>query len=498
MVTGAMVMYCFLSTYNGLARGYSLTTQVDNWYFAFLGIRYGKTSRGDLRFSKPENVTRIETLMSRQECLEMDPKDGSFIGQEDCLFLNVYTTRVYVNQSMPVLIWIHGQSLPLESNKGSIYSPDKLMNHGVVVVTMSYRVGPLGFASFENSTMPGNYGFMDQQLAIEWVVRNIHLFGGDRKRITLAGEGEGAAFVLHHLNGPMKDQIKKGIVISGSRIAPWAMSRESWVHNRTLDLFKAVNCSSLDCLRNVDARKLLQAAYANQNKMPWWWGKIATQFRPVVDDINIKDNWFDEERQANFSLLVGLRSDEGEVMKEVAAKYNMSEEDTSRLFCTYNDGGGRRQGGPSLPCVYGSTNQIGSMYKSNDEPVKSARKYIADSWYYYPAMYEARIHVGPLNAFMYNYTTGPLECTMQYKVPFMLIVDNCPLYENSYESTASKFTQVVARFVHGRDLKVQSYFIDQELFDITQAILEPEAYSEIDSDLANRMKTMKSLLIDYY
>ena len=104
---------------------------------------------------------------------------GNVIGSEDCLFLNVYSTRPM--EALPVLVWIHGGGFT--SGAGDWYRPDFLLDFNLVVVSINYRLGALGFLSLDIPTMSGNQGLRDQALALKWVQDNISAFGGDPKRV---------------------------------------------------------------------------------------------------------------------------------------------------------------------------------------------------------------------------------------------------------------------------------------------------------------------------
>ena len=105
------------------------------------------------------------------------------IGFEDCLYLNVYSTQP--KEALPVLVWIHGGGFT--AGAGDWYRPDYLLDYDLVVVSINYRLGALGFLSLDSPTLSGNQGLRDQALALEWVQNNIAAFGGDPKRVSVGG-----------------------------------------------------------------------------------------------------------------------------------------------------------------------------------------------------------------------------------------------------------------------------------------------------------------------
>ena len=125
---------------------------------------------------------------------------------EDCLLLNVWRPTA-ASKPLPVMIWIHGGALVHGSS--TLYPVDALAAQGVVVVSLNYRMGRLGFfahaalAAEAPNDVRGNYGYMDQLAVLKWVQRNIAAFGGDPKQVTIFGESAGGGSVLVHLVSPM-------------------------------------------------------------------------------------------------------------------------------------------------------------------------------------------------------------------------------------------------------------------------------------------------------
>ena len=250
----------------------------------YLGIPYAVPPVGNLRWTPPQPFGKWHGVFQAKQfgnfCTQ--PESGSTFGSEDCLTLNVYTPREKKNQNkhhgLPVMVWIHGGSLV--TGGGGFYDPTRMVEQGgVIVVTINYRLGLLGFfahkAIDEECHLKGNYGLMDQQLALRWVKRNIGAFGGDSKRVTIFGESAGGQSVYSDLASPTAAGLfQRAISESGSyiqfqdywapiSIVPLAQAETigtSLVPSGT-ELANSVGCTSqtAQCLRDVPASTLVLA-----------------------------------------------------------------------------------------------------------------------------------------------------------------------------------------------------------------------------------------------
>lgn len=197
--------------------------------WAFKGIPYAAPPVGDLRWRPPQPVTPWKKARLCQEYGPSCPQPGGGpfyleVGptSEDCLYLNVWTPARTSSERLPVLVWIHGGSFVTGSGSMAVYSGANLAAKGVVVVTINYRLGPLGFLAHPALTAEagegssGNYGLLDQIAALRWVQRNIAAFGGDPQRVTVFGESAGAISILDLLVSPLAEGLfQRAIVQSG-------------------------------------------------------------------------------------------------------------------------------------------------------------------------------------------------------------------------------------------------------------------------------------------
>ncbi|XP_053385645.1 para-nitrobenzyl esterase-like [Mercenaria mercenaria] len=172
----------------------------------FLGIPYAEPPTGNLRFEKPVMKTRLHTpfkaLNYSSKCPQPQLEYGTM--SEDCLYLNIFTPSDSSSTNVapkPVMIWIHGGAFI--EGYSDIYAGDIISSLAdVIVVTLNYRLGVLGFFSTHDPTAKGNCGLWDQQLAIRWVNENIADFGGDTTNITIFGESAGSSSVIYQMLYP--------------------------------------------------------------------------------------------------------------------------------------------------------------------------------------------------------------------------------------------------------------------------------------------------------
>lgn len=172
----------------------------------FLGIPYAVPPVGSLRWTPPLPYGTFPTQPFHAThfgnfCPQ--PSGNTVVGNEDCLYLNVYAPPLG-GSNLPVMFWIHGGGL-IEGASNS-YNPQWLVKQGVIVVTINYRLGYLGFfaqtAIDAEGHEAGNYGLMDQQLALQWVQNNIAAFGGNPSNVTIFGQSAGGQSVYAHLASP--------------------------------------------------------------------------------------------------------------------------------------------------------------------------------------------------------------------------------------------------------------------------------------------------------
>jgi para-nitrobenzyl esterase len=255
----------------------------------FLGIPYAAPPVGDLRWWPPQPPARWHGLRDATQFADHCPQSASPFGvasmTEDCLYLNVYTPADqgwHKGHGHPVMVWLHGGALVV--GESDDYDPTKLVeNEDVVVVTINYRLGFLGFLAHPalsaetNYQGSGDYGWMDQQAALEWVQRNIKNFGGDPDNVTIFGESAGGLSVHAQLASPEAAGLfHRAIVQSGA----YLLNTPSLTGAQAAGIAAAIAVGCPDqtasCLRSKTVAELLakQASFSFYGNVD---GKVLTQ-----------------------------------------------------------------------------------------------------------------------------------------------------------------------------------------------------------------------------
>ncbi|XP_065202786.1 esterase FE4-like [Planococcus citri] len=194
----------------GQIRGIKQTSTVfQSQYYSFYGIPYAQPPLKDLRFKDPVKASpwkRIRNAMTpRDPCLQWSPIHCRMIGSEDCLYVNVYTPELPQENHSPkaVLVFLHPGSFMWGSpNPEDHGSPNFLMHHDVVYVTVGFRLNIFGFLNLNMEECSGNQGLKDAVMAFQWIRENIHAFNGDPNNITAIGSSSGALMIHMLLLSP--------------------------------------------------------------------------------------------------------------------------------------------------------------------------------------------------------------------------------------------------------------------------------------------------------
>ena len=241
---------------------------------AYKGIPFvGRQPVGDLRWKAPVDCVSDDGVYEayyngKSSCQVENPEEPAsvYCQGEDCLYLNIWKAEDASEEKKPVMVWIHGGAFELDGTVDPLYESHNFVkeNPDVIVVSIAYRLGVLGF--FHLSHLPGgeeypdaqNLGLLDQLMALKWVNENIAAFGGDPDNVTIWGESAGGASVslLPLMEGAQK-YFHRVIAQSG---APSQTISEQEAIVRTSEMMEALGCKSISDLQKVDARTLVDTA----------------------------------------------------------------------------------------------------------------------------------------------------------------------------------------------------------------------------------------------
>ncbi|KAF5277165.1 hypothetical protein FQR65_LT03871 [Abscondita terminalis] len=251
-------------TAKGKIRGTIIKSLLEKDIYSFRGIRYAKAPVGELRFQPPVPIDSWNDVYNATKDGPACPQPGKMLKSEDCLFLNVYTTKFpskFHNPKRPVIVYIHPGGFYGASGASHITGPQYLLDEDVVLITINYRLAALGFASSGDKLAPGNNGLKDQVFALKWVQENVLLFGGDPNLVTIFGYSAGGISVAAHLLSPMS----KGLFHRAIAMSDTIFKQTPIVHHQFHLLQKQarlVGCPDdtseniMNCLKTIPAEEL--------------------------------------------------------------------------------------------------------------------------------------------------------------------------------------------------------------------------------------------------
>ncbi len=296
--------------------------QVVNDTAVFRGVPFAAPPVGDRRWREPQPVQPWSAVRQAVSAAPSCPQKrglslegGGDPGEldEDCLYLNIFTPRADPSASLPVMVWIHGGALIFGGGGLAIYDGSALARRGVVVVTINYRLGPLGFFAHPAlaKESPGgavNFGLLDQIAALRWVQSNIGAFGGDPAKVTIFGQSAGAQSVLALMASPLASGLFRGAIAESPYGVPSHTRAKASATGAAIA--SAVGLPGGDAgmaaLRSIPAERLASLDGKGLSLAPGFIVGDPAVPMPLLDA-------FQQGREAAVPLIVGSNSDDASV-----------------------------------------------------------------------------------------------------------------------------------------------------------------------------------------
>jgi para-nitrobenzyl esterase len=307
-----------VKTKNGIVKG---TGKQKSGVRMFKGLPFAAPPVGDLRWQSPQpskNWKGVrETTKFAARCMQQpvfsDMVFRSNGMSEDCLYLNVWTPANKKGEKLPVLVYFYGGGFIAGDGSEPRYDGESLAAKGIVVVTLSYRLGVYGFFAHPELSKEspkkasGNYGLLDQAAALQWVSQNIAAFGGDPKKITIGGESAGSFSVSAQMASPLSKHLIRGAIGESGSVLSFNMSPRivplEQAEKKGVEFAKSLEANSLRDLRALTAEQIQDAT-----KNAWQW-----LFPMTIDGYfftELPAKTYADGRQAHIPLLVGWNSEE--------------------------------------------------------------------------------------------------------------------------------------------------------------------------------------------
>ena len=302
--------------------------RIEGSVVSFKGIPFADPPVGANRWRAPQPVHPWRVVRQATEygadCMQNPfPGDAAPLGvtpREDCLYANVWAPATRTSQKLAVMVWIYGGGFVNGGSSPAVYSGSHFAERGVVLISFNYRVGRFGFFAHpaltrENPTGPlGNYAYLDQIAALEWVRRNAAAFGGDPANVTIFGESAGGGSVLMLLTSPMAHGLfQKAIIESGGGRSNRVFPQKSLQEGEAVGVAfaKANGITGEDEAALKALRDLPADTVVNKLNMATMGAAAGTYAGPMVDGkivVETPDKAFRAGHQAKVPLIAGANS----------------------------------------------------------------------------------------------------------------------------------------------------------------------------------------------
>jgi para-nitrobenzyl esterase len=287
----------------------------------YRGIPFAAPPAGDLRWRAPQPAAKWEgareAVKFAPSCVQGGGRGGPPQGSEDCLYLNVWTPAKSARDRVPVLVWIYGGGFSGGATSIPTYSGDRLAKKGVVLVSIAYRVGQLGFLAHPDlsaesgNRVSGNYGLLDMIAGLQWIQKNIAAFGGDPRRVTIFGESAGGIAVSMLCASPLAKGLFHGAISqSGGSFGP---PRPTTFPGENLKRLPDAERSGAAYTQSAGWSSIAAGRKLPADKLPAGGRGMGGSW-PIIDGWAIPDDQhklYEAKRQNDAPILVGYNSDEG-------------------------------------------------------------------------------------------------------------------------------------------------------------------------------------------
>jgi para-nitrobenzyl esterase len=317
----------------------------------FKGVPFAAPPVGELRWRAPQPAAKWDGIRQADKFAPGpiqggNPPSGK---SEDCLYLNIWTPAKSSGDRIPVLVWIYGGGFGAGATSERNYSGENLAKKGVVLVSIAYRVGQLGFlalpelSSENNNKVSGNYGLLDMIAGLQWVKKNIAAFGGDPNKVTIFGESAGGIAVSMLCASPLAKGLFQGAISqSGGSFGP---PRPTTFPGENLKRLHDAEASGEAYLKSAGVSSIAELRKISADKLPA--GRGLGMSWPIIDGWVIPDDQYKLYAAGKFNdtpILVGYNSDEGasfsppktpeDYINGVKARYGKFAEDLIKAYPT--------------------------------------------------------------------------------------------------------------------------------------------------------------------
>ncbi|CAH0394658.1 unnamed protein product [Bemisia tabaci] len=480
----------------------TLRTRNGRVIHSFTSIPFAKPPVGPLRFKEPQPLDPwtepLDATKNASFCPQIDlfnrlkMKGPSQVrGQEDCLVLNVYSPNVNKAAKLPVMVWIHGGGY--QRGSSVFYGPELLLDKDIVLVTVNYRLGVLGFLSTGDNVIPANNGLKDQALAIKWVHDNIESFGGNPGLVTVFGQSSGGSSVHLNLLSPLnKGLIHRGIAMSGTGHCPWAIISPQLAKDRTKALAVLCGCPSepsdelLKCMQEVHLALLLEMS----KRFHDWILSPAVVFGPTIES-EVNGAFLPKELdylKSEIPLMTGVTTGEGGYLASIISRGGSQYENELKDIPQYVLPKALilKSGFPSdkLSSV---ARQIQEFY-FGDRPIdmNASMEYIinmfTDGWFLHGTVETAKKHHGDTYLYLYDY---------QHAVSFNDVLSGGKVKGVSHSDDLLDLFPLTLRFPQ-RTWTEADVEVSKKTIDIVTDFAENGRLTFLDSKLEPVRKTAKT------